>query len=261
MAGVESPTLFLGAMLLGLIHGAEPGHGWPIAGTYALNRSRTYWHGFVASTLLGIGHLVSSLAVVGVFFLAKTYFSLSELDAPVIIGDVQLGGPVSIVAGVLLIILGWREYHSTAGHGDHTHHDHHGEEQATRTSRTNSEESGLVNRLSTFLRSGGHHHHHDMADDGQTQSLSHIVWTAFVLGFAHEEEFEIIGLCLGSAQCLALMIMYAIAVMLSLIGLTMLLIAGYHRYEQRLEAVQPYFPMLSAGVLVILGTGFLLGLL
>jgi len=38
---VESSLSYLGVVLIGLVHGAEPGHGWPVAASYALNRSRT----------------------------------------------------------------------------------------------------------------------------------------------------------------------------------------------------------------------------
>ena len=165
MVGLDgTASLFAGAVALGLVHGAEPGHGWPVAAAYALDRRRTWFHGFAASSLLRLGHLVSSVAV------------------------------------VLLIGLGIREYrhgHSHShGHGD-------GEEEAGHSHDGDQDHS--------------HDHDHGLStDDVDEAGLWGIVTTAFVLGFAHEEEFEIIGLCLGLRYCLELMLVYALAVLVAL---------------------------------------------
>ncbi|MFQ3294816.1 MAG: nickel/cobalt exporter [Halobacteriales archaeon] len=81
-----------------------------------------------------------------------------------------------------------------------------------------------------------------------------------MLGFAHEEEFEIIGLCLGSSHCLSLMLVYAVTVIVGIVGLTLLLIGGYERYEDRVEAYADFLPRISAGVLIVMGIGFMGGL-
>jgi hypothetical protein len=80
---------------------------------------------------------------------------------------------------------------------------------------------------------------------------------AFALGFAHEEEFEIIALCLGSDYCLELMLVYAVTVVVAIVAFTVLLIAGYEHYEERVEEYAEYLPLLSAVVLVAMGLGFL----
>jgi ABC-type nickel/cobalt efflux system permease component RcnA len=255
--------IFAGAIVLGLVHGAEPGHGWPIAATYALDRERKWVHGLVASVLLGLGHLVSSLAVVAAFFLAKRALDLEQLNEPYVIGDVAIGGPVGIVAGVLLVALGVREYRR-GGHGHDHGHDHdlgHSHDAHDHEHQHETESPGLVASLRSrlpFVGSLGHDH--PTAGDLDRTGLAGLVWTAFVLGFVHEEEFEIIGLCLGSSVCLELMLVYAIAVMVALVGLTLLLIAGYYRYEERMERYAEHFPTISAAVLVVMGLGFVLGL-
>lgn len=101
--------LLIGAIVLGAIHGIEPGHGWPVATAYALKRTNKWFYGLASSMILGIGHLVSSLAVVAVFFYAKSYFDLTRMNVPItVIKGVTIGGPVSLVAGLLLIFLGVR---------------------------------------------------------------------------------------------------------------------------------------------------------
>jgi uncharacterized membrane protein len=106
---------------------------------------------------------------------------------------------------------------------------------------------------------GGHSHSHGSPDEATDRGLLGIAWFAFLLGFAHEEEFEIIALCAGSTYCLELMSAYAITVVVVIVGLTMLLIAGYENYEDRVEAYTPYLPALSAAVLVLMGVGFVVG--
>lgn len=232
--------VFGGAIVLGLVHGAEPGHGWPIAATYALDRRHPWRRGLLASALLGLGHLVSSLVVVAGFLLAESMLDLARFTEPVSVAGIAVGGPIGLVAGTLLVALGIREYRRGHRHD----RDAHGWE------------------------SDGHDHRH--GDDGHgapstaqpdRMGLAGLVWTAFALGFVHEEEVEIIGLCLGSSLCLELMVAYAVAVLLALVGLTLLLVAGYEHYEDRVGRYAAYFPTISAIVLVTMGLGFALGLL
>ncbi|WP_372480014.1 hypothetical protein ACAH01_01470 [Halomicrobium sp. HM KBTZ05] len=295
MVYFEGAGLLIGAIALGAIHGIEPGHGWPVAASYALDQTNKWAYGFAASLILGVGHLVSSIAMVGAFFYAKEYFSLTQVNEPMtVFGGLQIGGPVSLVAGVLLIALGLREYlsghthgtsaghdhddghdhghthdtddghegHHHAGTDDHGHeidgsHEHHSESDEHAQSRERADRS-LVDRLKTVAPFvGGGHAHGEMDTD---RGLLGIAWFAFVLGFAHEEEFEIIALCAGSDACLELMSAYALTVVVGIVGLTMLLIAGYQRCEERVERYAPYLPVFSAVVLVVMGIGFVTGI-
>jgi nickel/cobalt exporter len=309
MIGVDAPGgLLAGAILLGLVHGVEPGHGWPVAAAYAMDRSNAWAAGFAASLLIGIGHLVSSIAVVFAYFYAIAYFDLTQLDEPVVIAGVAIGGPLGIVAGVLLIGLGIREYyggghghdhsgdhghahgdgpgHDRDEHGDHEHEDHdhddpqhshhhdhghhpdhghhqHGHEHADSgtTVQDSPRDSGWRGRIRSALPFAGGGHEHLEKSTAQHQGLLGIAWVAFVLGFAHEEEFEIIALCTGSTHCLELMLVYATTVVLGIVALTMGLVAGYQHFEERVERITPYLPLVSAAVLILMGVGFLLGLL
>ena len=273
----------VGAVGLGLLHGAEPGHGWPVAATYALDRSNKWASGLAASLTLGVGHLISSLAVVGVFFLAKSYAGLGSMWW------------LDYVAGGLLILLGVREYrhgrsHShgddhSHDHGDHRHHhdhdeshDHehdlahsrvrspdsgHGRDHSHEhgNGRDDSEKTGVLTRVKDAIPGGGHSHDHGELEEAADRGIWSIAATAFVLGFAHEEEFEIIGLCAGSSVCLELMTAYALAVVAGIVALTLLLVAGYGRYEDRVSSLAEHFPTISAVVLVAMGLGFVFGVL
>ncbi|TKX84661.1 hypothetical protein EXE43_17700 [Halorubrum sp. SS5] len=279
----DALSLLLGAVVLGAVHGVEPGHGWPVAAAYALDQTNKWLYGFVSSLIIGVGHLISSLAMVAVFFYAKSYFSLTQINEPVtLFSGIQIGGPVSLVAGILLILLGIREYtghshddghsHGEAGHTDeahehgheteHTHedgHDHgnvHDHDHETASTAI----SGGFTRVKNRITGGGHSHDHGELNQAAERGLFGIAWFAFILGFAHEEEFEIIAMCAGSQYCLELMSVYAITVILGIVGLTMLLVAGYTHYEEKVEQYTPYLPLFSAVVLILMGLGFITGL-
>ncbi|MFQ3283889.1 MAG: nickel/cobalt exporter [Natronomonas sp.] len=274
----EDAGLLVGAVALGAVHGVEPGHGWPVAASYALDQTNKWIYGVAASFILGIGHLISSIAMVGAFFYAKSYFNLTQINEPLtLVAGIQIGGPVSLVAGVLLIGLGVREYrhgHSHDAHGgEHSHqnegHDHESTEHSAQHhshedlgEQSPVQDEGLVSRIQSAIPLvGGHSHARDSHDVAAERGLLGIAWFAFLLGFAHEEEFEIIALCAGSNYCLELMSAYAITVIVGIVGLTMLLIAGYQRHEQTVEQYTPYLPAVSAVVLFGMGLGFITGLL
>ena len=58
MDGVLS--VYLGAVTIGLIHGLEPGHGWPVAAVYAARRDRPYFFGVMGGNPKRYSRRVSS---------------------------------------------------------------------------------------------------------------------------------------------------------------------------------------------------------
>lgn len=209
-------ALYLGAIGLGLLHGVEPGHGWPVAAAWALTRPHPRRSGVLAASIIGLGHLISSIAVVVLFFAVKNWLDLGD------------SGWLDWIAGGLLLALAAWQLRAGLRGGGHHHHDH------------------------------GHHHHDTDAPDARGGLWALAVF-AFTLGFAHEEEFQLIALCAGSDHCLGLMLAYALAVMAGLVVLTLLLIAGMERFRHRLEHAQRQLTLLSAAILAGMGIGFLAG--
>jgi hypothetical protein len=64
----------------------------------------------------------------------------------------------------------------------------------------------------------------------------------------------------GSNRCLEPTGVHAFTVNVGIVGLPLLLIADYRRYGQRVRRYTPYPPVFSAVVLVVVGVGFVLGL-
>ncbi len=239
-------ALVAGVVLIGFIHGVLPDHGWPIAATYGLNHSRRWVFGTLAALILGIGHLISSVVLVLAYFWFSTFAEFAE-------------GPwMRYLAGTMLILLGIYEYrHGGHGHEHHDDHTHsHGHEPThSHDHAEDASQEGLLTRLRNRLP-GGHQH---LTTEDANRGLFALGTTALLLGFAHEEPVQILAICAGTEYCLELMLIYSLAVIGAILLPTLLLIAGYERHRETVEEYTPYLPLLTAVVLVGMGTAFILG--
>lgn len=83
---------------------------------------------------------------------------------------------------------------------------------------------------------------------------------AFVLGFAHEEEFVILALAAGGVDPLMLMIAYASSVAVALIGITVLGVEAYTHIQHKVIQYSKYLPKITALVLAVMAVGFATGI-
>lgn len=233
--------LVAGVIAIGFIHGVLPDHGWPIAAMYGLNRSNAWLHGTIAALILGIGHLVSSVALVLAYFWFSAFADFAE-------------GPwMRYIAGTMLILLGIHEYRR-GGHHHHDgeHHNHH-----SHAHDNDHADGGIVARLRSRLSPG--HTHGTLSVEDAERGLLALGTTALLLGFAHEEPLQILAICVGTPFCLELMLIYSLAVIVAILLPTVGLIAGYERHRETVEGITPYLPLLTASVLVLMGTAFIVG--
>ncbi|ADB61621.1 hypothetical protein Htur_2748 [Haloterrigena turkmenica DSM 5511] len=248
--------LVAGVVTIGFIHGVLPDHGWPIAATYGLSRSRTWLYGTIAGLVLGVGHLISSVVLVLAYFWFSRFAAFAE-------------GPwMRYIAGIILVLLGIHEYRN-GGHGsghdhDDSHHDHahshtHEHEHSHEHSHSGApSQRGILTRIRERLFSGGHRH---LSDEDAERGLMALGTTALLLGFAHEEPIQILAVCTGTAYCLELMLIYSLVVIVAILVPTLLLIAGYERHRETVDRYTPYLPLLTATVLVSMGLAFIIGVL
>jgi len=227
---------YFAVAFIGLLHGLEPGHGWPVAMLYASSRPHPLTKAFVSSWVISMAHLVSSLAVVAAYIVVKAILAFS---IPYI----------NIIAGIALVVLAVRfllekpkssleenhgHLHETFDGGEHIHgHEHLG---------------GVVH---------SHKHKHPKR---VFLSLAGIAGFALILGFAHEEEFALLALAVAGIDPLALMLTYALAVMIALIGVTVLAVKAYKQMEERLRKYEGLIPKISGIILLVTAMTFLLGL-
>ncbi len=218
---------YLGVAVIGLLHGLEPGHGWPVAVLYSMKKRNALFSATISSAIIGLAHLVSSIAVVVAYVLLQNWL---DFDAPWI---------KYLAAGILVIIAVKLFLEKTDGlknqHG-HIHLD-----------QPDIEHEHEHEHPGQGSHSHGHKHY-----TGIVLSLMGIASFAFVLGFAHEEEFALLALVAGGVNAWVLMITYGIAVLLGLMAVTILGVKIYKRIQPRLIRFEKYVPKIGGVFLVLM---------
>lgn len=232
--------VLVGVLALGLFHGLEPGHAWPVAGIYALNQRRKWLTGLAGGLLLSVAHILASSALVLVFILVSTQIDLSGFTT-VIRGS----------AGVLLLYLGYRLY--THGH-DHDHGDHDHDEDDEHQHDHDHEEGFAFGEDADDVSQGAL----SAFQVGENNGLLGFAGFAFLIGFAHEEQLALLSFCAGAGSCLALVVVYGLAVTISITTMVLLTVVAYNRVQERVENIDEYLPALSALILWVIGVVFLL---
>jgi len=229
-------SAFLAVIAIGLLHGLEPGHGWPVAFLYSSRTHNRVFYGFLSSIIISLFHFISSIAVVVVYLLVSS----------IIVFPSQI---MKYLAGVALILLAFRfffervEDESLSQHG-HLH------ENVGEVEHEHEHEHPDV---------GKHNHLHKHARRVKLTLLG-IATFAFVLGFAHEEEFALLALAVGGVNPIALMLLYATSVTIALVGITLVSIKAYEKVEAKIKRYENYIPKVSAMVLLIMAIAFIFGL-
>jgi len=227
---------FVGVMVLGLLHGLEPGHGWPVAFLYSVRKGRPIFYGFVSSSIISFFHFVSSIVVVIAYVLLSSVLNISFSF-------------LNYVAAAILLILAYKFFTEDVKDEFEDQHGHLHENVKTIEHEHEHEHPGQ----------GRHNHWHKHAKR-VALSLGGIATFAFVLGFAHEEEFALLALAVGGINPLMLMISYATSVTLALIGITLLSIRAYESAHPKIKRYEKYIPKISALVLLIMAIALILDL-
>lgn len=254
---IGSSVLF-GVVAMGLFHGLEPGHAWPVAGVYALNQPRKWLTGLAGGLLLSVAHILASSALVLVFILVSTQVDLSPFTTA-----------IRGSAGVLLLYLGYRLYAHGHEHGHRGHnHGHHGHDHEQVDALHESDDS---HEKDAGAKS---EHDHEFATDAEPEGVSQdslsvfqvgentgllgFAGFAFLVGFAHEEQLALLSFCAGAGSCLTLVLVYGAAVTVSITTMVLLTVLAYNRVHERIENIEEYLPILSALILWVIGGVFLL---
>jgi len=228
-------STYLAVFLIGLLHGLEPGHGWPVAVIYATRMRRPMLRGLTASAILAFFHLISSFAVVAVYVLLRSYWSFSIPYVNYIAGGVLL----------ILAVKSWLEKpEDTEYQHGHTH-----------------DELEILEHEHEHEHPGGVKHTHKHSHRRKVLlTLKGISIFAFLLGFAHEEEFALLSLAVGGVNPWLMMLAYALAVTLGIIGITLAGIRVYRSLQARFHRYERFLPKITAVILALLALSFLLGL-
>ena len=217
----------IGVVTIGLLHGLEPGHGWPVAMLYSVRKKNPILSAALSSGIIGLAHLVSSIAVVGAYVLLETWL---DFDAPWI----------KYLAAGLLLVLAFRLWREETDDLERQHGHLH-EAEVTLEHEHEHEHPG---------RDKHSHPHKHLT--GVAMGLWSLASFAFVLGFAHQEEFALLALVAGGVYAWVLMVAYGTAVLAGLVVVTVLCVKVYKRVEPKLKRYEKYVPKVSAVILVIM---------
>jgi nickel/cobalt exporter len=227
-------SLLLGAVIIGLVHGLEPGHGWPIAVVYSASRDRRVASAVASSVIISLAHFVSSIAVVVAYVIFAAFVALPE-------------HVMSLVAAGLLVVLGIMFLREKAEDIEESQHGH-----------LHPRLFGLVEHEHLHVHAGqeeGHTHQH-VHEPRELLTLRRIAGVALVLGFAHEEEFALLAFVMHGLNPWVLMTSYAIAVTASLVGATLIGVKMFEAFESRIARYQGYLPKVSGIILLVMAAFF-----
>ena len=102
------------------------------------------------------------------------------------------------------------------------------------------------------------HEHLHRHESREILTLKKIAGVAFVLGFAHEEEFALLAFVMGGLNPWILMTSYALAVTASLIAATLIGVKMFSVFESKIAHYQVFLPKISGVILLIMAAAFLL---
>ena len=229
-------SLLLGVIAFGLLHGINPSHGWIVAMLYSMHSRRPVLSSFTSSGIIAGAHFVSSIAAVVAYIFIAMFVEIPQLY-------LQYGAAIALA---ILAYVFWRENGEDQIESQHGHlHD-------------NIEQ--ITHEHMHWHKEIGHHSHVHIHQIRTLLSLKAIASFAFVLGFAHEEEFVILALAVGGFDPLTLMIAYASSVAAALIGITMVAVKAYAQIQHRIIQYSKYLPKITALVLAGMAIGFAIGL-
>jgi len=218
---------YVGVVLIGLLHGFEPGHGWPVAVLYSMKKRNAVVSATLSSFIIGIGHLASSIAVVVAYVLLQKWLNF---EAPWL----------KYVAAALLLVLAFRLFRERVDDLERQHgHNHPSNPEIEHEHEHEHPSQG----------SHTHKHKHKAA---VALSLLGLASFAFILGFAHEEEIALLALVAGGLNAWILMVVYGVSVLLGLIVATIVGVKLYKQFQPKLSRYEKYIPKIGAGLLVVM---------
>ena len=232
----------IGIIGFGLSHGVNPSHGWPVALLYAIRSKRPLQNGIISSSIIAGAHFISSLAVVVAYIIL-----VNNLDIQ--IPDVYMRYGAAIALGILAYIF-WKEKDEDLVETQHGH-------------LHNGKDNSPLEHYHTHWHHGlGYHLHTHYHQERSTPSLRSIVSFAFVLGFVHEEEFVILALAASqSIDPIILILVYAVSVAAALMGITVISLKFYQRFQYHMIQYSKYLSKISALFIIFMSIGIFIGII
>jgi nickel/cobalt exporter len=237
-------SVLAGLMSFGLLHGVNPSHGWPIAILYSMRSKKPFLSGIISSSIIAGAHFISSIVVVVAYMLLTTLIEIPQLY-------LRYGAAIGL--GILAYIF-WKEKGEDFIQTQHGHIHNYDYGNAGSVYQSNHEHTH-------WHKSIGYHSHIHIHQKRQSPSLKSITSFAFILGFAHEEEFVILAVAAGAGYDPVIwMVAYASSVAIALIGITLLSLKLYKYFQDKIMYYSKYLPKVTAILIAFMAVGFATGL-
>jgi ABC-type nickel/cobalt efflux system permease component RcnA len=229
-------TSYIGILIIGLLHGLEPDHGWPIAFFYSIRKEKPLIAGLISSSILAFFHFLSSVLSALLYVALESYFNWPSWI-------------LDIIAAGILVLLGIMFWFEKPEDFETTQHGHlHGNREPMEHEHEH-----------THINQPPHTHVHTH-QKSPPLTLTGLALYAFILGFAHQEGFALLALSISGVDPWLLMIIYGIAVASSMIGITILCVKAFEWISPRLQKISHYIPKVSAIMLFALAISILLNI-
>jgi nickel/cobalt transporter (NicO) family protein len=200
--------------------------------------------GIVSSSIIASAHFVSSIVVV---------IAYAFLTSIAIIPQLYLRYGATIALAILAYVF-WKERGEDFAYTQHGHlHEDRLASEITEASKHDHPH---------WHKDVGFHSHAHTHQRRESPDLKKIASFAFLLGFAHEEEFVILAIAATQAtDPVTLILAYASSVAVALIGITVISMKVYRRFFQyKMIYYSKYLPKITALVLAGMAIGFAVGL-
>ncbi len=218
---------YIGVVMIGLLHGFEPGHGWPVAVLYSMRKRNAIASATLSSSVIGIGHLASAIAVVVTYVLLQKWLNFEALW-------------IKYIAAALLLVLAFKLFTEKVDDLERQHgHNHPGNPEIEHEHEHEHPGQGI-------------HRHKHKHKARVVLSLLGLASFAFILGFAHEEEIGLLALVAGGLNAWVLMVAYGVSVLQGLMVATIIGVKVYRQFLPKLARHEKYIPKTSAGLLVVM---------
>jgi nickel/cobalt transporter (NicO) family protein len=231
-------SVLFSVIVFGLLHGISPSHGWPVALLYSMRSKRSFLSGFTSSAIIAGAHFGSSIIVVVAYTFALTFIQIPQI---------YLRFAAAIALGILAYMF-WKEKGGDLIKSQHGH--------------LHNDIDQIDHEHIHWHKGVEYHSHMHIHQKREQPSLKAIISFAFVLGFAHEEEFVILAFAAGGGgDPIILMITYAISVTAALIGITMICLKLFTQFQYKIIHYSKYLPKITAILIAFMAVGFATGLI
>jgi nickel/cobalt transporter (NicO) family protein len=241
---MQVSSMLTGVIAFGLLHGINPSHGWPVAILYSMKSKNPLISGIVSSSIIASAHFVSSIVVVIAYAFLTSIAFIPQLS-------LRYGATIALA---ILAYVFWKERGEDFAYTQHGHF---------HEDRVSSEVTEAIKHDHLhWHKDVGFHSHTHSHQRRESPDLKKIASFAFLLGFAHEEEFVILAIAATQAtDPITLIIAYASSVAVALIGITVISMKVYRRFFQyKMIYYSKYLPKITALVLAGMAIGFAIGL-